>query len=75
MQKKSSNQLFPQDAIVEDNHFEMTWCIPHIVTNTLSLHTVANYEQLVKRALKAKEPGVKILVNELPKIAPYEMGR
>ena len=67
------NQLFPQDAVVEDDRFEMTWCIPRIVTNALSLHTVADYEQLVKKALKAKEPGVKILVDELPKIAPVSI--
>jgi hypothetical protein len=57
------NHLFPQDAVVKDDHFEMTWCIPRIVTNALSLHTVADYQQLVKKALKAKEPGVKILVD------------
>jgi len=62
------DQLFPQEAVVEDNCYEMTWCIPHIVTNALSLYTVADYQQLVKNALKGKEPGVKILVDELPKI-------
>lgn len=62
------DQLFPQEAIVEDNCYEMTWCIPCIVTNALSLHTVADYQQFVKNALKGKEPGVKILVDELPKI-------
>ena len=67
------NQLFPQDAIVEDDRFEMTWFIPGIVTNALSLHTVANYQQLVKKALKAKEPGVKILVDELPKLVPVSI--
>ena len=67
------NQLFPQDAVVEDDRFEMTWCIPRIVTNALSLHTVADYQQLVKAALKAKEPGVKVLVDELPKIAPVSI--
>jgi hypothetical protein len=67
------NQLFLQDAVVEDDYFEMTWCIPCIVTNALSLHTVANYQQLVKKALKAKEPGVKILVDKLPKNAPVSI--
>ena len=63
--------LFPQQAVVKDDLYDMTWCIPHIVTNPLSLHTVADYQQLVKKALlKAKEPGVKILVDELPKITP-----
>ena len=64
------DQLFPREAVVEDDRYEMTWCIPRIVTNALSLHTVADYRQLVKKALKAKEPGAKILVDELPKIAP-----
>ena len=64
------DQLFPREAVVEYDRYEMTWCIPRIVTNALSLHTVADYQQLVKKALKAKEPGAKILVDELPKIAP-----
>lgn len=58
--------LFPQLAVVEDARYDMTWCIPRIVTNPLFLHSVANYQQLVKKALKAKEPNVKILVDELP---------
>jgi len=60
--------LFPQQAIVEDDCYDMTWCIPRVVTNPLSLYTVADYQQLVKKALKAKEPGAKILIDELPKI-------
>jgi len=60
--------LFPHQAVVEDDRYEMTWSIPRIVTNPLSLHTIADHQQLVKKALKVKEPGVKILVDELPKI-------
>lgn len=36
---------------------------------TLSLHTAADYQQLVKKGLKVKESSVKISVDELPKIA------
>ena len=61
------DQLFPCETVVEDDCYEMTWCIPRIVTNALSLHTVANYQQLMKKALKAKEPRAKIMVHELPK--------
>lgn len=58
------DQLFPHETVVEDDCYGMTWCIPRIVTNALSLHTVADYQQLMKKALK---PGAKIMVNELPK--------
>ena len=47
----------------------MTWCIPRVVTDTLSLHTEPDYQHLMKKALKCKEPGVKILVDEVAKIA------
>ena len=62
--------LFPQQVIVDDDCYDMTWCIPRVVTNNLALHTEADYQHLVKKALKCKEPGAKILVDELAKIAP-----
>ena len=65
--------LFLQQAIVEDNRFDMTWSIPHIVTNALSLHTEVDYQQLVAKALKGKEPNVKISVKELPRIIPIRL--
>jgi hypothetical protein len=57
--------LFPQQAVVGDDRYEMTWCIPRHVPQALSLATTADYNQLVKKALKMKEPGVKILVDEI----------
>ena len=62
--------LFPQQVVVDDDCYDMTWCIPRVVTYTLSLHTEADYQHLMKKALKCKEPGVKILVDEVAKIAP-----
>ena len=57
--------LFPQQAVVEDDRYEMTWSIPRVVPQALSLASAADYDQLVKKALKMKEPGVKILVDEM----------
>ena len=57
--------LFP---VAEDADYDMAWYIPCVVTNPLSLHTVADYQQLVKKALKVKEPSVKIMVEELTKV-------
>ena len=65
--------LFPQQVVVDDDCYDMTWCIPRVVTNTLPLHTEADHQQLVKKALKCKEPGAKILVDELAKIAPVRI--
>ncbi|KAF9472493.1 hypothetical protein BDN70DRAFT_777965, partial [Pholiota conissans] len=58
--------LFPNLATVDDNRFEMTWSIPRLVTNALFLRTDADYKQLVKIALKSKDPAARITVEELP---------
>ena len=60
---------FLQQVVVDDDCYNMTWCIPHVVTDTLSLHTEPDYQHFMKKALKCKEPGVKILVDEVAKIA------
>ena len=62
--------LFPQQAVVDDDCYDIAWCIPRVVTNNLALDTEADYQHLVKKALKCKEPGAKILVDELARIAP-----
>ena len=61
---------FLQQVAVDDDCYNMTWCIPCVVTDTLSLHTEPDYQHLMKKALKCKEPGVKILVDEVAKFAP-----
>jgi len=57
--------LFPQQAVFGDDRYEVTWCIPRHVPQALSLALTADYDQLVKKALKMKEPSVKILVDEM----------
>ena len=44
--------LFPEQAVVDNNKYKMTWCIPHIVPQALSLVSTADYNLLIKKALK-----------------------
>ena len=45
---------FLQQVVVDDDCYNMTWCIPHVVTDTLSLHTEPDYQHFMKKALKCK---------------------
>jgi hypothetical protein len=56
--------LFPEQAVVDDDRYEMTWCIPRVVPQALSLTLTADYDLLIKKALKMKDPNVKILVDK-----------
>ena len=39
-----------QQVVVDDDCYNMTWCIPHVVTDTLSLHTEPDYQHLMKNS-------------------------
>jgi hypothetical protein len=56
--------LFPEQAVVDDDRYEMTWCIPRVVPQALSLASTADYDLLIKKVLKMKDPNGKILVDE-----------
>ena len=56
--------LFPEQAVVDNNKYKMTWCIPHVVPQALSLVSTTDYNLLIKKALKMKDPNVKILVDK-----------
>jgi len=60
-----SDLLFPDQAVIADNAFKLTWAIPRIQTNPVSLKSEADYNQLVKKALQAKNPAARILVDEV----------
>ena len=60
-----SDLLFPDQAVIADNAFKLTWAIPCIQTNPVSLKSEADYNQLVKKALQAKNPAARILVDEV----------
>ena len=60
-----SDLLFPDQAVVADNAFKLTWAIARIQTNPVSLKSEADYNQLIKKALQAKNPAAHILVNEV----------
>jgi len=60
-----SDLLFPDQAVVADNAFKLTWAIPRIQTNPVSLKSEADYNQLIKKALQAKNPAARILVDEV----------
>jgi hypothetical protein len=60
-----SNLLFPDQAVISDNAYKLTWAIARIQTNPVSLKSEADYNQLVKKALQAKNPAARILVDEV----------
>ena len=60
-----SDLLFSDQAVVADNAFKLTWAIPRIQTNPISLKSETDYNQLVKKALQAKNPAACILVDEV----------
>lgn len=56
--------LFPSQAVVEDDSYEMMWRIPRVVANPFVLKSQANYDQLLKKAMNLKEPNATIIVEE-----------
>jgi len=57
--------LFPQQAVVADEAFEMTWPIPCVAPGPFMLKTEAQYKQLTSKASPMKNPTARILVNEV----------
>lgn len=35
--------LFPQQPVIEDDRFEITWCIPHVIPQALFFISAADY--------------------------------
>jgi hypothetical protein len=60
-----SNLLFPDQAVIADNAYKLTWAITRIQTNPVSLKSEIDYNQLVKKALQAKNPAARIFVDEV----------
>ena len=60
-----SDLLFPDQAVITDNSFKLTWAIPRIQTNPVSLKSEIDYNQLIKKALLVKNPAARILVDEV----------
>jgi hypothetical protein len=59
-----SNALYPKAAKVEYSRFKATYTIPRLVLNALPLLAPSDYDYLLKNALKAKDPSVKIVIVE-----------
>ena len=55
--------FFSEQAVVDNNKYKMTWCIPYIVPQALSLVSTADYNLLIKKPLD-ENPNVKILVDK-----------
>ena len=63
MKIKACDQLFPNQPVVDDNSFDMTFAIARHVLIALSLSSAANYAHLLTNALKMKKnPTVKVLL-------------
>ena len=62
---KACDVLFPGQVAVGDDAYEIMFCIPHHVPNPLPLSTVADYDHLVKNALRQQQPTVKIIIKEI----------
>ena len=57
--------LFPEQAVVADEAFEMTWSIPRVAPGPYMLKTEAQYKQLIGKVSKMKNPTARILVNKV----------
>jgi len=57
--------LFPQQVVIADEAFEMTWSIPCVAPGPFMLKTEAQYKQLISKASPMKNPTARILVNEV----------
>ena len=62
---KACDVLFPGQAAIGDDAYEIMFCIPHHVPNPLPLSSVANYEHLVENALRQQQPTIKIIIKEI----------
>jgi len=57
--------LFPQQAVIADEAFEVTWSIPRVAPGPFMLKMEAQYKQLISKASSMKNPTAQILVNEV----------
>ena len=63
MKIKACDQLFPNQPVVDDNSFDMTFSIARHVPIALSLSSAADYAHLLTNASKMKKnPTVKVLL-------------
>jgi hypothetical protein len=59
---KAGDVLYPGQAAIADNAYEMTFCIARHVSNPLPLSCVADYKHLVENALRQQQPTVKVII-------------
>ena len=59
-----SDMLYPKTAKIDYSKFEATYTIPRHVPNALPLFAPTDFSYLLKNAIKAKDPSVKIIVVE-----------
>ena len=57
--------LFPQQAVIADEAFEVTWSIPRVAPGPFMLKMEVQYKQLISKASSTKNPTVQILINEV----------
>ena len=62
---KAGDVLFPGQAAIHDDAYEITFCIARHVPNPLPLSCVANYNHLVENALRQQQPMVKIIIKAI----------
>jgi hypothetical protein len=59
---KAGDALFPGQAAIHDDAYEITFCIARHVPNPLPLSCIADYNHLVTNALRQQQPMVKIII-------------
>jgi len=62
---KADNVLFPDQAAINDNAYETTFCIAWHIPNPLPLSCIGDYKHLVENALCQQQPTVKIIIKEI----------
>jgi len=59
---KAGDVLYPGQAAIADNAYEMTFSIARHVSNPLPLSCIADYKHLVENALRQQQPTVKVII-------------
>ena len=62
---KGGDVLFPGQAAIPDDAYEITFCIARHVSNPLPLSCSADYKHLVENALRQQQPTVKIMIKAI----------
>jgi len=62
---KAGNVLFPGQAAIDDDAYEITFCIARHIPNPLPLSCVGDYKHLVENALRQQQPTVKIIIKAI----------